>query len=100
MGDEREGGWSLRCVRPSRKRNCDWIHTVPFLSTHNAINHTHTPTRHRYKEAIRTFVLVLDLYFKHLEQLKQQQRALQQQQQQQGNQQPVQLPKNADVRFR
>lgn len=27
----------------------------------------------RYKEAIKTFVLVLDLYFKHLEQLKQQQ---------------------------
>jgi len=51
----------------------------------------------KYQEAIKTFVSVLDVYFKHMESIKQQQRALQQQQQQQQQGQPVQPPaKNAD----
>jgi translation initiation factor 3 subunit L len=50
----------------------------------------------KYHEAIKTFVSVLDVYFKYMESVKQQQRAQQQQQQQQQGQ-PVQPPpKNAD----
>ena len=49
----------------------------------------------KYKEAIKTFVSVLDGFFKYMESVKQQQRAQQQQLQQQGKD-PQQAAKNAD----
>ena len=47
-----------------------WRDPIPFPSPHNNTNNPNTTTKkNRYREAIRTFVVVLDLYFKHLEQV-------------------------------